>query len=132
MTRPTYDELVKMRYKLIFDYYDQPLSFIAEVAGKNYLFYFISTNKWFITLVDNDIMDKLNAYRDLKPLYKYLYQYNKVELVTFDFDKHSVTYTKAKDFGKYVFYLPKVDDTITFDYEHEVEITQETDFREFL
>lgn len=132
MIEPTYDELVKMNYNLIFDYYDQPLSFVAEVAGKNYLFYFISHNKWFITLVDNDIMDKLNAYRDLKPLYKYLYKHNKIELVTFDFDKRSVTYTKTKDFGKYTFYLPKVDDTITFDYEHEVEITQETDFREFL
>ena len=132
MIKPTYEELVNMKYKLIFDYYDQPLSFIAEVAGNNYLFFFISDNKWFITLVDQDVANKLNDYKDLKPLYKYLYKHNKVKLITFDFYNSTVSYAVAKDFGKYKFYLPKVSDKIEFDYEHEVEITTETDLRKFL
>lgn len=132
MIEPTYKELVNMKYKLIFDYYDKPLSFIAEVAGKNYLFFFISDDQWFITLVDQDVANKLNDYRDLKPLYKYLYKHNKVELLIFDFDNNTVSYTAAKDFGKYEFYLPDVSDKIYFDYEHEVMITARTDLREFL
>ena len=135
MIEPTYEELVNMEYKLIFDYYDKPLSFVAEVAGKNYLFFFISDDQWFITLVDQDVANKLNDYKDLKPLYKYLYKHNKVELLIFDFDNNNnntVSYTVAKDFGKYKFYLPKVSDKIDFDYAHEVEITTETDLRKFL
>ena len=132
MIEPTYEELVNMKYKLIFDYYDKPLSFIAEVAGKNYLFFFISDDQWFITLVDQDVANKLNEYKDLKPLYKYLYKHNKVELLTFDFDNSAASYTAAKDFGKYKFYLPDVSDKIYFDYEHEVMITARTDLREFL
>lgn len=132
MIEPTYEELINMEYKLIFDYYDKPLSFIAEVAGKNYLFFFISDDQWFITLVDQDVANKLNDYKDLKPLYKYLYKHNKVELLIFDFDNNTVSYTAAKDFGKYKFYLPKISDKIDFDYEREVEITTETDLRKFL
>lgn len=132
MIEPTYKELVNMKYKLIFDYYDKPLSFIAEVADKNYLFFFISDDKWFITLVDQDVADKLNDYKDLKPLYNYLYKHNKIELLIFDFDNNAISYTAAKDFGKYKFYLPKVSDKIGFDYEHEVKITTETDLRKFL
>lgn len=132
MTEPTYEELVNMEYKLIFDYYDKPLSFIAEVADKNYLFFFISDDKWFIALVDQDVANKLNAYKDLKPLYKYLYERNKVELLAFNFDNNAVSYTAAKDFDKHKFYLPKVSDKIDFDYEHEVKITTETDLRKFL
>ena len=132
MVEPTYEELVNMGYKLIFDYYDKPLSFVAEVAGKNYLFFFISDDKWFIALVDQDVANKLNDYKDLKPLYKYLYKHNKVELLIFDSDNNAVSYTAAKDFGKYKFYLPDVSDKIYFDYEHEVKITTETDLRKFL
>ena len=132
MIKPTYEELVNMKYKLIFDYYDKPLSFIAEVADNNYLFFFISDNKWFITLVDQDVANKLNDYKDLKPLYKYLYKHDKVKLIAFDFYNSTVSYAVAKDFGKYKFYLPKVSDKIEFDYEHEVEITTETDLRKFL
>lgn len=132
MIEPTYEELVNMEYKLIFDYYDKPLSFIAEVADKNYLFFFISDDKWFIALVDQDVANKLNDYKDLKPLYKYLYKHNKVELLIFDFDNNTVSYTAAKDFDKYKFYLPKISDKIDFDYEHEVKITVATDLRKFL
>lgn len=132
MVEPTYKELVNMEYKIIFDYYDKPLSFIAEVADKNYLFFFISDDQWFITLVDQDVANKLNDYKDLKPLYKYLYKHNKIELLTFDFDNNTVSYTVAKDFDKYKFYLPKVSDKIDFDYKHEVKITARTDLREFL
>ena len=132
MIEPTYEELVNMEYKLIFDYYDKPLSFVAEVAGKNYLFFFISDDQWFITLVDQDVANKLNDYKDLKPLYKYLYKHNKVELLIFDFDNNAVSYTAAKDFGKYKFYLPDVSGKIYFDYEHEVMITARTDLRKFL
>lgn len=132
MIKPTYEELVNMKYKLIFDYYDKPLSFIAEVAGKNYLFFFISDDQWFITLVDQDVANKLNDYKDLKPVYKYLYERNKVELLIFDFDNNTVSYTAAKDFGKYKFHLPDVSDKIYFDYEHEVMITARTDLRKFL
>lgn len=132
MIEPTYKELVNMKYKLIFDYYDKPLSFIAEVAGKNYLFFFISDDQWFITLVDQDVANKLNDYKDLKPVYKYLYERNKVELLIFDFDNNTVSYTAAKDFGKYKFHLPDVSDKIYFDYEHEVMITARTDLRKFL
>lgn len=132
MIEPTYEELVNMEYKLIFDYYDKPLSFIAEVACKNYLFFFISDDQWFITLVDQDVANKLNDYKDLKSLYKYLYKHNKVELLIFDFDNNTVSYTAAKDFGKYKFYLPDVSDKIYFDYEHEVMITARTDLRELL
>lgn len=28
----TYDDLTNLQYQLIFDYYDQPLSFIAQVG----------------------------------------------------------------------------------------------------
>ena len=42
MKLPSYKELVNMEYKLIFDYYDQPLSFVAKIGSIDYLFYYIS------------------------------------------------------------------------------------------
>lgn len=64
----TYDDLSNLQYRLIFDYYDQPLSFIAQIKSSNYLFYFISDKEWFITEVNQDIIDRLNHLKNLTPL----------------------------------------------------------------
>lgn len=132
MDKLSYSDLCKMEYKLIFDYYDQPLSFIAEVKSKNYLFYFISDEKWFITLVDNDVANKLNEVRDLKPLYEYLYPKNKIYVVTFDFDNKTVKLVPISKDKDAETYLPPLNDPITFDYEREIAITDKTDLLSFL
>lgn len=128
----TYDDLTNLQYQLIFDYYDQPLSFIAQIKTQNYLFYFISDNQWFITEVNQDIIDQLNLLKNLTPLYQYLYQHDELFVVTFDHSKQQVTYQPAKRFAHIMHYLPISNKPITFDYEHKIKITKTTDLRQFL
>ena len=91
MKLPSYEELlINMEYKLIFDYYDQPLSFVAKVGSTDYLFYFISNDKYFLTKIDTDVATKLNDFKNLTKLYQYLKQSNKIEVVTFDFTNKKV------------------------------------------
>lgn len=128
----TYDDLSNLQYRLIFDYYDQPLSFIAQIKSSNYLFYFISDKEWFITEVNQDIIDRLNHLKNLTPLYQYLYQYNRLFVITFDNDNQQVTYQPAKRFAHITHYLPISNRPITFDYAHKVKITKAMDLRQFL
>lgn len=132
MINLNYSDLVNMEYKLIFDYYDQPLSFIAKIKNKDYLFYYISDNEYFITLVDSKVAVKLNKIKNLTYLYKYLLEKNKVEVVSFDFDKEEVTFTPFKKFKNAENYLPISERNITFDFENEIKIDSSTNLLEYL
>lgn len=121
-----------MEYKLIFDYYDQPLSFIAKIKNKDYLFYYISDNEYFITIVDSEVAVKLNEMKNLTHLYKYLLKKNKVEVVSFDFDNEKVTFIPFKEFKNAENYLPISERNITFDFENEIKIDSNTDLLQYL
>lgn len=127
-----YSDLVNMEYKLIFDYYDQPLSFIAKIKNKDYLFYYISDNEYFITLVDSKVAVKLNEMKNLTHLYKYLLEKNKVEVVSFDFDNETVTFIPFKDFKNAENYIPISERNITFDFENEIKIDSNTNLLQYL
>lgn len=121
-----------MQYKLIFDYFDRPLSFIAKIRSNDYLLYFISRKEYFISLIDFEAAKQLNELRDLTKLYRYLGKKNKINVAFFDFKNKLVNITpldKCEDFKKY---LPKVDDEIIFDYKNDIEINQNTDLFQFL
>lgn len=121
-----------MEYKLIFDYYDQPLSFVAKIKDKDYLFYYISDNEYFITLVDSKIAVKLNEMKNLTHLYKYLLEKNKVEVVSFDFDNEKATFIPFKEFKNAKNYLPISERNITFDFENEIKIDSNTNLLQYL
>lgn len=127
-----YSDFKNMQYKLIFDYFDRPLSFIAKIRSNDYLLYFISRKEYFISLIDFEAAKQLNELRDLTKLYRYLGKKNKINVAFFDFKNKLVNITpldKCEDFKKY---LPKVDDEIIFDYKNDIEINQNTDLFQFL
>lgn len=127
-----YNDFMNVKLQLIFDYYDQPLSFVGKIKSQNYLFYFISNQEWFITMMDQDIANRLNELKNLTKLYKYLYQNNKLTVVTIDFDKEQVKYTSAKQYKDVNQYLPITNKPITFDYKHNMKVTKSTDLHRFL
>lgn len=133
MKLPSYEELViNMEYKLIFDYYDQPLSFVAKVGSTDYLFYFISNDKYFLTKIDTDVATKLNDFKNLTKLYRYLKQSNKIEVVTFDFTNRKVKYIPLNSFKDAQKYLPETGDNIDFDFQNEIEINSNTNLLKYI
>lgn len=133
MKLPSYQELlINMEYKLIFDYYDQPLSFVAKVGSTDYLFYFISNDKYFLTKIDADVATKLNDFKNLTKLYQYLKQSNKIEVVTFDFINKKVKYIPLNSFKDAQKYLPKTGDNIDFDFENGIKINFNTNLLKYI
>lgn len=133
MKLPSYEELlINMEYKLIFDYYDQPLSFVAKVGSDDYLFYFISNDKYFLTKIDADVATKLNNFKNLTKLYKYLKQSDKIKVVTFDFTNKKVKYIPLGSFSKAEKYLPKIGDNIDFDFENGIKINSNTNLLKYI
>lgn len=132
MNELEYNDFKNMQYKLIFDYYDRPLSFIAKIRSNDYLLYFISQKEYFISLIDFEAAKQLNELKDLTKLFKYLEKENKINVAFFDFKNKLVDITplnKCEDLKKY---LPKVNDEIIFDYKNEIEINQNTDLFQYL
>lgn len=133
MKLPSYEELlISMEYKLIFDYYDQPLSFVAKVGLTDYLFYFISNDKYFLTKIDTDVATKLNDFKNLTRLYQYLKQSNKIEVVTFDFTNKKVKYIPLNSFKDAQNYLPISERNITFDFENGIKINANTNLLKYI
>ncbi|MBC6361015.1 hypothetical protein [Lactobacillus apis] len=132
MAHLDYNGLINMDYKLIFDYYDQPLSFIAKINTNDYLFYYISDEEYFVTLIDLDIAKKLDEFKNLTKLYKYLVKTGQVEIVTIDFKNEIVTYTPFDNYDNAAEYLPKSNKMISFDYEHEIPIDANTNLLQYM
>lgn len=132
MKLPSYEELVNIEYKLIFDYYDQPLSFVAKVGSADYLLYFISNDKYFLTKIDADVATKLNDFKNLTKLYKYLKQSDKIKVVTFDFTNKKLKYIPLSSFSNAEKHLPKTGDDIDFDFQNEIEINSNTNLLKYI
>ena len=132
MKLPSYKELVNMEYKLIFDYYDQPLSFVAKIGSIDYLFYYISNEEYFLTQIDIDVAKKLNDLKNLTKLYEYLKQKQKIQIVTFDFKNKKVKFIPLSSFKNAQEYLPKSGENITFDYQNEIKINSNTNLLKYI
>ena len=132
MNNIKYSDFDNVEFKLIFDYYDQPLSFVAKICSDDYLLFYISKKEYFISLVDFEVAQKLNEFKNLTKLFKFLDQKKKINVVSFDFKTELVNIVPLDERKDLRGYLPKVDDEITFDYENEIEINQNTDLFQYL
>lgn len=126
-----YKDFTNIKYQLIFDFYDRPLSFVARIKTKDYLFFFIAKNEYFMAEVNHDVANKLNEFKDLTKLFDYLDREKKIKVLRFKNDKQIeiIDLDKLPSAKKF---LPKVVDKIDFDYQHEIPIKQDTDLLQYL
>lgn len=132
MKELVYNDFVKIDLKLSFAYYDQDLAFIADIKGKNYLFYLIDDYTYFMVLVDTKVAKRLNELKNLTALFKELDQANKINVLLLDPDAKLVKIEPLAKHGDLRKYLPKTNQRITFDYFNEVEIKPDTDLVKLL
>lgn len=123
MNRLTYDELVNIEYKFIFDYYDKPLVFIGHSNQANYLLYFIDSKRFFISRLDKRDVKKISELKNLTSFYRYLIENDNLQVLIFDYVSKQVDYYKLHEIEfDYETFLPKTNTLIDFDYFNEREI----------
>lgn len=125
-----YHDFKNIKYKLIFDYYDRPLSFVAQIKMTNYLFFLISAHEYFIVEVDHEVANKLNEYKDLTKLFKDLEKKRKINVLFFKNNKMKIiNLDEVPSVRKFV---PEINDAITFDYKNEMPIYKDTNLLPYL
>lgn len=127
-----YDDFEKVEFKLIFDYYDQPLSFIAKIKSNDYLFYYISKSEYFISLVTYEVAKELNEYKDLSKLYKNLEKRKEINVVSFDFEKKSASIIPLDERQDLKEHLPREEDKISYDFKNEMDVRESTNLVKYL
>lgn len=134
MNMPNYQELITSKYILILDFYDRPLTFVAKIESRNelYLFKYISEKQYFISPITAKTATKLNEWKNLTKLYKYLKQQQQIQIVSFDFDHKQANYVPFADFKNAEKYLPKSGVDLTYDYQNGIEIKPKTDLGKYL
>lgn len=129
MNRMSYKEIININYKLIFEYFDTPLSFIGESKKRNYLFYYINDETFFVSELRKKDVGQLNIQKNLTDFMSYLVDENKVNIVKFDFSNDTVAYQSLDDATFEVEkYLPSSKKVIDYDYNLEIEIPFEFDY----
>lgn len=131
MSNLQYEDFFNIKYQLIFDYYDRPLSFVAKVKAKNYLFFFITKNEYFMAEVNHDVASKLNEFKDLMKLFNYLNQKKEIKVLCFK-DNKQIEIIDLDELPNAKKFLPKTADKFDFDYQHEIPIKQDTDLLQYL
>ncbi|WP_249662845.1 hypothetical protein [Lentilactobacillus buchneri] len=112
------NELEHIEYKVIFDYFDCPLSFICDINNINYLFYYISDDTFFVTQLSKKIVNILDRDKNLGRLYRYLYKHRLLSVLEIDFDRGKTKYTSAEERDDLLKYLPKLNNQVNFDYKN--------------
>lgn len=133
MNRLDYSEIVNINYQFIFDYYDRPLSFIATFGDSNYFFYFIDDNTFFISDLSKRQVENLSDFKNLRIFFQRLIEDECLEIVHFDFGTKKVLYDNFnKAIEKYSQFIPTKDSFIEYDYEREIEISNDFRFEKHL
>lgn len=133
MNKLSFNEITNIDYKFIFEYFDSPLSFIGESKGRNYLFYYIDDDSFFISELRKNDIKKLTEFKNLTLFIAYLIELEKLQLIKFNFEQDIIEYIKLEqaDF-EFEKFLPTSNRIIDFDYHLGIEISKEFDFSEIL
>lgn len=111
----TYGELTNLEYRVIFDYYDCPLSFIAYINSRNYLFYLLDDENYFIAELIRKDVELLSIHKDLTVFFNQLVKEDRMELITFDYKNETVTWTDLLN-REACAYFPKGSNIIETDF----------------
>lgn len=128
MDKLSYNNLLNLEYKYIFDYYDTPLSFIGYINKKNYLFYFIEDDKFFITELTLKTATRLSQEKNLTRFYSFLLEKDLIKIITLNHDDKKIQYSNIEDEDfDVIHFLPKSDREIDYDYFSKNDIHQSFD-----
>ena len=133
MNRLSFKEVMDAEYKFIFEYFDSPLSFISVSKKRNYFFYYINDDSFFVSELKKKDFEILNETKNLKKFMDYLVNLDKVNIINFNFDNDEVQYLTLEqaDFEVEKF-LPKTNKIIDYDYNLEIEIPYDYDYSRYL
>ena len=135
MFKINYNQIVNMEYKMIFEYFDKPLSFISEVTNRNYFFHFLDDSTYFISELHKKDIEFLNDSKDLFVFINYLLDND--ELFVLKLDNDSVEYFPTNDyqvlndFHLETFILNE-EYNLDYDYKNKVTINRDTDLFSYL
>lgn len=133
MYKLSFKQLTDIDIKLIFDFYDIPLSFIGYSQERNYYFHYINDNDFFISELSSEDIIILNEVKDVKLFFEHLLESDKIKIVKFNYELENLEYENLIDYEfDYENYTPKLNKIINYDYNSDVEINRDTDFNDFL
>ena len=84
MGKLSYNNLLNLDYKYIFDYYDRPLSFIGFLNSKNYLFHYIDEDVFFVTELTLKLANKLSRSKNLTKFYSDILDFGLIKIIHFN------------------------------------------------
>lgn len=125
MGKLSYNNLLNLDYKYIFDYYDRPLSFIGFLNSKNYLFHYIDEDVFFVTELTLKLANKLSRSKNLTKFYSDILDFGLIKIIHFNHEAKRAEYIKIDDADFDVLqFLPKSNNIIDYDYYEKVDISQ--------
>ena len=120
-----YNDFQELKYKAIFDYYDFPLSFVAQIRNLNYFFYYISDTDYFVVELNKKLVREFDKNKNLTNYFKYLLDKDLLLVVSFDYKDKKATCCDLDDVGyEPSNYLPKSKRNLEYDYYNDISIDE--------
>lgn len=135
MFKINYNQIVNMEYKVIFEYFDKPLSFISEVENRNYFFHFLDDSIYFIAELHKQDINYLNDVKDVFSFINHLL--DNEDLFILEINDSSVEYHYINDYqisNEFTLETFVLDEEfpLEYDYKNKTPILNETNLFNYL